>query len=214
MTKDKDYRITDYCPPFEHIEEKKERLERKIKSERPKTRIMYYKVHERKGTYHDEFAEIYNKRCAYCGAMWGLLPTEYFEVDHFINEDSFPDTTEGRAEAGKMKNLVWSCIKCNRSKRELTIVPPYDDVLNTDNENIAHVFTRDKLYNILISDTYQKDLFVQKFYKKLGLEHEVRRLDYFALELYHKYRNEKDTDKKRGFSEALTLLLTKRNRIK
>lgn len=214
MTKDKDYRITRKCPPFAHIEEKKNRLEEKIKSENPKTKIIYYKVRERRGRYHDEFAGVYNNRCAYCGAMWGLLPVEFFEVDHFINEASFPDTKDGRTEAGRMKNLVWACRACNSGKSGFKIEPPYDDVLNVDNGNIASVFKRDRLYNIEISDTYQEDPVVQSFYKKLGLGHEIRRLDYLALEIYHKYRNEKDEARKKEFSDALMMLMMKRNRLK
>lgn len=214
MAKDKDYRNTSDCPPFSHIEEKKARLEEKIKSDSPRTKIIYNKVRERKGPYHEEFANIYNKKCAYCGAMWGLLPVEVFEVDHFINEASFPDTIKGKVEAGKMKNLVWACSKCNRGKSGLEIMPPYDEILNVDSGNIACVFLRDKMYNIRISDTYESDQFVQDFYKKLGLGHEVRRLDYLALGLYHKYQDEKDEKRKKKLAEALALLMLRRNYIK
>ena len=91
------------------------------------------------------------------------------QVDHFINEASFPNTTEGRAEAGRMINLVWSCISCNRGKSGITIKPPYDELLNVDNGNIAGVFRRDKDYYIRICDTYQDDKFIQQFYDSLHL---------------------------------------------
>ena len=81
-----------------------------------------------------------NKKCAYCGAKCELLPLEYFEVDHFIMESSFSDTTEGRAEAGDIKNLVWACIACNRGKRDLYIDGIYQKILNVDDNSIASVF--------------------------------------------------------------------------
>ena len=106
MAKEKDYRNTRYCPLLKNIEKQKQCLEEEIKSTSPRTKIIYNKVSDRKSVYHKKFAEIYNEKCAYCGALWGLLPVESFEVDHFLNEASFPDTTEGKAEAGDMMNLV------------------------------------------------------------------------------------------------------------
>lgn len=169
MTRDKDYRNTEYCPELNKVEEQKQILENEIKSEYPRTKIVYNKVSKRDSMYHRKFAQIYNNKCAYCGALWGLLPVESFEVDHFLNEASFPDTLEGRIEAGKIVNLAWSCISCNRGKREITMKSPYDVLLNVDNGNIAKVFRRDKDYYIRICDTYQNDKFIQQFYESLHI---------------------------------------------
>ena len=171
-------------------------------------------MRERKGKYHDKFAEIYNKKCAYCGALWELLPVESFEVDHFLNENSFPKTTEGRAEAGRMENLVWSCISCNRGKHEIMIQAPYENILNVDNGNITKVFYRDEDFSIKVCDTYQEDEFIQNFYKKLHLGYETRRLDYFGLRLRGRYLREKDEEKKNQLGNALNILIRKRNMIK
>ncbi len=214
MAEDKDYRNTQYCPVFNNIDEKKKELEEKIKSECPRTKIIYNKVRERKGKYHDKFAEIYHRKCAYCGALWELLPVESFEVDHFINENSYPKTTAGRAEAGRMENLVWSCISCNRGKKEITIETPYEDILNVDNGSITNVFYRDRDFSIKICDTYQEDEFIQNFYKNLHLEYETRRLDYFALRLRGRYLHEKDQEKKSKFGNALQRLMRSRNLMK
>lgn len=214
MTKDKDYRNTQYCPVFNNIDKKKRELEEIIKSECPRTKITYNKVRDRKGKYHEKFAEIYNKKCAYCGALWELLPVESFEVDHFINEDAFPKSTEGRAEAGRMENLVWSCISCNRGKHEITIQMPYENILNADNGNITNVFFRDEDFNIKICDTYQEDEFIQNFYKKLHLGYESRRLDYLGLQLRGRYLREKDKVKKSQLGHALSILMRKRNMMK
>lgn len=213
MTRDKDYRNTEYCPVLNNVEEQKHTLEEEIKSKSPRTKIIYNKVYSRESEYYEKFAEIYNNKCAYCGAMCGLLPVESFEVDHFLNEASFPDTTEGRAEAGGMINLIWSCISCNRGKCGITIKPPYDKLLNVDNGNIAKVFKRDKHYYIHISDTYQDDEFIKQFYKALRLGYETRRLDYLCLQIEGKYKTEKDEEYKRKLGESLSLLLKKRNRM-
>lgn len=213
MAKDKDYRNTEYCPVLNKIGEQKQVLEKEIKSESPRTKIVYNKVNNRDSVYHKKFAKIYNNKCAYCGALWGLLPVESFEVDHFVNESSFPDTTEGRVEAGRMINLVWSCISCNRGKREITIKPPYDDLLNVDNGNIAMIFRRDGDYYIRICDTYQEDKFIQQFYESLHLGYETRRLDYLGLQLEGKYQAEKNEKRKRKLGESLSILLKKRNRM-
>ena len=205
MAKDKDYRNTEYCPILDKVEEQKQVLEKEIKSESTRTKIVYNKVSNRDSVYHKKFAQIYNNKCAYCGALWGLLPVESFEVDHFLNEASFPDTTEGRVEAGKMINLAWSCISCNRGKRGITI--------NVDNGNIAEIFRRDRDYYIRICDTYQNDNFIQQFYESLHLGYETRRLDYLGLQLEGKYQAEKDEKRKHKLGESLSILLKKRNRM-
>ena len=213
MARDKDYINTEYCPILNKVEEQKQVLEKEIKSEFPRTKIVYNKVNNRDSVYHKKFAQIYNNKCAYCGALWGLLPVESFEVDHFLNEASFPDTTEGRVEAGRMINLVWSCISCNRGKREITIKPPYDDLLNVDNGNIAMVFRRDREFYIRICNTYQNDKFIQQFYKSLHLGYETRRLDYLGLQLEGKYQAEKDEKRKNKLGECLSILMKERNRM-
>lgn len=213
MARDKDYRNTEYCPILNKVEEQKQVLEKEIKSEFPRTKIVYNKVNNRDSVYHKKFAQIYNNKCAYCGALWGLLPVESFEVDHFLNEASFPDTTEGRVEAGRMINLVWSCISCNRGKREITIKPPYDDLLNVDNGNIAMVFRRDREFYIRICNTYQNDKFIQQFYKSLHLGYETRPLDYLGLQLEGKYQAEKDEKRKNKLGECLSILMKERNRM-
>lgn len=211
MTGDNDYRNTMYCPVLDKVKEQKNALEEEIKRACPRTKIVYNKVRDRDCEYHRKFANIYNKKCAYCGAMWGLLPVESFEVDHFKNEASFPDTTAGRAEAGSMINLTWACISCNRGKRGLTLKPPYDNLLNVDNGNIATVFKRDDKYYIQICDAYQDDEFVQQFYDALHLGNETRRLDYLGLQIEGMYKAETDENRKRILGESLSILLKKRN---
>lgn len=76
MDRAQDYRNTAYCPVLSNIEGQKEALEEEIKSASPRTKIIYNKVRERGSEYHKKFMKIYNKKCAYCGAMLGLLPVD------------------------------------------------------------------------------------------------------------------------------------------
>lgn len=213
MARDKDYRNTTYCPILSKVKEQKRALENEIKIASPRTKIMYNRVNDRNDVYHKKFAKIYNYKCAYCGAMCGLLPVESFEVDHYLNQASFSNSIEGRRDAGRLINLVWSCVSCNRGKREIAIKPPYENLLNVDNGSIADVFRRDTDYYIQICDTYKDDEFIQKFYNALHLGYETRRLDYLGLQLEGKYQAEKDEKRKQKLGESLSFLLKKRNRM-
>ncbi|MCC8106987.1 MAG: HNH endonuclease [Clostridiales bacterium] len=213
MPVDKDYRNTRYCPVLKDVEKQKAELDKEIKSAFPRTKIVYNKVRERAGSYHKKFAKIYNEKCGYCGVAWGLLPTESFEIDHFINEASFPDTKEGRAEAGKLDNLIWSCISCNRGKKGMTIEAPYDQILNVDNGNIADVFERTPDYYIKISEAYQKDEFIKTFYENLHLGYETRRLDYLLMQLDGRRHVEKDEKRRAKWNECFIELSEIRNHM-
>lgn len=213
MTKEKDYRNTDYCPVLEKVSEKKQQLKKEIMEESPRTQIFYNRVRDRNSDFHRRFAAIFNDKCAYCGTKWGLLPKEYFEIDHFINESSFPRTTEGRAEAGKIENLEWSCVICNRGKSGITLVEPYDTVLNVENGNIANVFTRDEDFYIQIRDEFKNDSFINGFYDALHLNYEIRRLDYLILQLEGMKNAEKNPGKEQKMGAVLQELLQKRNRL-
>lgn len=211
MTKEEDYRNSDYCPVLKNVQQKKQLLEDEIRGDSARTRIFYNKVNDRKGKYHEKFANIYNKKCAYCGIQWGLFPVESFEVDHFVNEASFPKTVEGRENAGKVSNLVWSCISCNRGKSALALISPYDKILNVDDGSIAKVFERDEQFYIRIRDRFKNDEFVKKFYDELHLGYEARRLDYLLLKMQGMYERELDEGKKARLGESIYLLQKKRN---
>lgn len=212
MADTKDYRNSEYCPKLSKVDEEKKTLELLIQKESPKTQIIYNKVRNRKEKYNSMFAGIYNYKCGYCGCLCGLLPLESFEVDHFINEASFPKTTAGRIEAGRMTNLVWSCITCNRGKTNVTVAGSYINLLNPDLNNITSVFERNHEYYIKITDAYKEDGFINEFYEKLCLGYERRRIDYMLLELEGMYEEEKDPDKKAQLGESLLRLTQKRNR--
>ena len=213
MQEEKDYRNTEYCPKLKNVSRKKKILEAEIKDAHPKSKIMYRKVSDRKDRYIDKFAKIYNGKCAYCGVIRSYLPAEFFEIDHFINEKSFPDTTEGKIKAGRVENLVWSCMPCNRGKNALYIEKPYDKLLNPDNGNIAKIFIRDSEYYIRIREAYQQDMFIRKFYEMLHLEYETKRLDYLLLQIQRAIERTNDDNKRKQLMEEFYFLLKKRNGV-
>lgn len=190
----RDYRNTAYCKQLENVIEKKEKLEKMIKENHPRVKIIYNQVKSNEKKYKKIFMDIYNYKCSYCGNSIDNISSSLFEVDHYICETSFTS----KEEAGEISNLVLSCYDCNRSKRELLIQDSYKEVLNTDNGNIAKVFERDDDYYIKISNNYKNDEFVKSFYEKLKLSYESRRLDYLLMNikgLCKKNSNREEIDK-------------------
>ena len=144
-----DYRNTEYCPELINITSKKEKLEEKIKKEHPKQKIIYNRVHVRDTVFNEEFCDIYNCKCAYCGVSMKVLSSKLFEVDHFIAESLF----DSKIEAGKMSNLVLACYQCNRNKGEFPIEGDYIKKLNTDNgERVILTFAGDNSF-VLVEET-------------------------------------------------------------
>jgi len=179
----RDYRNTEYCPILTDVALKKSVLEDKIRKEHGRARIMYNYIYNKEGAYFKAFSEIYNRKCAYCGVLIGIIDIRMFEVDHFVCESSFSDNTVGRSEAGKVSNLVLSCYSCNRGKGNLEVGGRYQEILNPDDNSIAEVFFRDDNYYIKIQPDYTGDSVIADFYERLLLGSEFRRLDYLLLEI-------------------------------
>lgn len=178
-----DYRNTDKCVSLSEVVIKKNRLDQKIRKKHKKTKIMYNRINDKQGEYFKEFAEIYNYKCAYCGAALKFTDVRLFEIDHFICESAFSNNTTGRTEAGKVENLAFSCYSCNRGKGQLHIDADHQPILNPDDNSIAAVFSRDEDYYIKINTDYSEDKSIQVFYEKLLLGSEARRLDFLLLEM-------------------------------
>lgn len=179
----KDYRNTDKCAALSEVSTKKSRLDVKIRQKHSRTKIMYNRINEKQGEYFIEFSEIYNYKCAYCGAAHKFTDIRLFEVDHFVCEAAFSDDTAGRTEAGRIENLTFSCYSCNRGKGQLHIDADHQSVLNPDDNSIASVFYRSEDYYIEIDKEHLEDSLVKQFYEKLLLGSEARRLDFLLLEM-------------------------------
>lgn len=212
--KNNDYRNTDKCPVLKDVNSKKLCLENRIKTEHERVKIVYNFVKDKNNYYFREFARIYNEKCAYCGVRAGITDIDMFEVDHFICESSFERTTDGKAMAGEISNLVFSCYSCNRGKSNLYITPEYIEVLNPNTNSISKVFCRDENYYINIRTEYSEDKFIKDFYKKLRFGNEFRRLDYLLLELQALITESRSNNSALAekLQQCFGILLTRRNR--
>lgn len=183
MDTNKDYRNTEKCLILTEVAVKKNILEKGIMDNHKRIKIIYNKVKDKHSEYFKEFAVIYNYKCAYCGASLRFTDGRLFEVDHYVCESAFPEDTAGRAIAGKMENLTFSCYSCNRGKGQLHIKNGYVAMLNPDDNSIANVFYRDEEYYIKVNSNCRDDEFIQLFYEQLLLGSEFRRLDFLLLEM-------------------------------
>lgn len=202
-----DYRNTKYCASLEKVDEKKKVLDKKIRKEHPRAKIIYNQVKDKDGDYKKSFMEIYNFKCGYCGNSLQNISTNLFEVDHYICESSF----DSKEEAGKIENLVLACYDCNRPKRDLLIEDLYRDVLNPDGETIRSVFQRDDLFYIKITEEFKNDLFIKEFYSQLKLGYQTRRLDFLLMSLRGLCAKLAGTPKADKLNEILVKLQEKRN---
>ena len=207
----KDFRNTDACPQLVDVVLKKNNLENKIRRERKRVRIIYNSIRDKQSEYFKEFAQIYNNKCAYCGALLGIIDIRLFEIDHFICEADFTNDTVGRIEAGKAENLVFSCYSCNRGKGSLHIDEEHRIMLNPDDCSIADVFFRDADYYFRIKDDFNNDEQVRLFYNSLTLGSESRRIDYLLLEIKNLIHKKKNTELANRLEQCMGLLLLKKN---
>lgn len=210
-----DYRLTRYCDDYHDINERKQELEALIRRECPQTRIIYNKIRNRELRYIDDFMQIYNFRCAYCGVSNRVLMNVHlFEVDHFICESSFSGSSKG-VDSGCISNLVLSCKCCNRDKSNLTWSTKYNQLLHPDVGALKHIFVRDDGYYIRIAKTYESDDVILGFYRQLKLGSQKRRLDYLLIEMIglKEHFDEKNPNSGRLdlLESCIELLLRRRN---
>ena len=205
-----DYRNTIYEVSKKNIINEKNALEDKIKKEHPKIKIIYNQINKKDGNYNKQFRNIYNNKCAYCGISTDVISSELFEIDHFICEASFNGDS---INAGKINNLVLSCKKCNRAKKDFIWNEIYSSKFNVDDESITELFYRDKDYSIKIEKEYITDSSIYSFYIKLKLNEEIRILDFLLMNMYgfyNKYSENKNIDR---ILEYIVFLQKKRNEL-
>lgn len=205
-----DYRNTIYEVLKKNIINEKNALEEKIKKEHPKIKIIYNQINKKDGNYNKQFRNIYNNKCAYCGISTDVINSELFEIDHFICEASFNGDS---INAGKINNLVLSCKKCNRAKKDFIWNETYSSKFNVDDESITELFYRDEDYSIKIEKEYITDNSIYSFYRKLKLDEEIRRLDFLLMNMYgfyNKYSEDKNIDR---ILKYIVLLQKKRNEL-
>jgi len=205
-----DYRNTIYEVSKKDIINEKNALEDKIKKEHPKVKIIYNQINKKDGNYNKQFRNIYNNKCAYCGISTDVISSELFEIDHFICEISFNGDS---INAGKINNLVLSCKKCNRAKKDFIWNEIYSLKFNVDDESITELFYRDVDYSIKIEKEYITDNSIYNFYIKLKLNEEIRRLDFLLMNMYGFYNKYYEDKNIYGILEYIVLLQKKRNEL-
>ncbi len=203
-----DYRATKYCPPIVELKEKKQGVADKIKTAHPKAKDMHTYIRVNDDIYKLEFMEAYNFKCAYCGASIDLMPKEMFEIDHFLYAKSFSK----KSEAGYIENLVLACHSCNHQKSDFSIPEVDRELLHPDVDKILQTFERDDQYYITIATDKSSNETINGFYKLLGLDGEIHRLDFLLMNMIGLQRRVKDNDEiYSALGQAIDLLRVKRN---
>lgn len=204
-----DYRNTKYCPKLLDLKKKKENVKKAILDKHHKAKDMHIYISDNKSYFKLQFIEAYNGKCPYCGVPVEIIGWKQFEIDHFIPKDSSRFST--KAQAGYIENLVLSCYDCNRSKSNLELPEEDSYKVNPDGSDICKSFYRDEDYYIRVSNDFSEDEAVKLFYKQLGLERQIHRLDYLLMNM----RGLRDQLKDKPLiymrlTEAIELLKTKR----
>lgn len=203
-----DYRATKYCPLIEDLEVKKQHVVDKVKTAYPRARDMHTYIRVNGDSYKTEFMKAYNYKCAYCGASIDIIPKEMFEIDHFLYEKSFAK----KVDAGFIENLVLACHSCNHQKRALPLPEKDREFLHPDSDKIKDTFKRDEQYYITISQELITNNTVNSFYKTIGLDGEIHRLDYLLMNMIGLQRTLKDNLVAYAeLGQAIDMLRLKRN---
>ena len=205
-----DYRNTVYCPQYLNIGDNKKKLIEKIRKNHPYAKDMHAIIHPNDSEYKDDFMNIYNHKCAYCGVSSKVIARTDFEIDHYIYEKS--EKFASKADAGYIENLVLACHTCNHDKSSFEFPDEKYDDLYPDEEDIKKTFIRDDDYYIKVSDEKKEDTIVKAFYEKLHLGSEMHRIDYLLMSMMG--LSENIGDKPEACSllrQAIIILHTKRN---
>lgn len=203
-----DYRNTKYCDLKNDIVSEKNSLEKKIKKEHPRVKIIYSQINKKGSEYNKKFRIIYSNKCAYCGITTDVISSELFEIDHFVCEASFNGDS---MKAGEINNLVLSCRKCNQAKSDFKWNEEYTSMFNVDDGSITKLFYRDEDYSIRIEKEYITDSVICSFYNKLKLSEEIRRLDFLLMNMYGFYEKNSNDSRIKRILQYIVLLQRKRN---
>ena len=176
-----DFRNTNYCPAFSDLIGKKEKIRQAVLSEHPQARDMHKYISSNKFGFKQLFIEAYNGKCPYCGVSLNIIGWKQFEIDHFIPKTSSRYSTH--AQAGTIENLVLACYDCNRSKSNLEIPDEDRYKVNPDGPDICKSFVRDEEYYIRVSEDFKSDKSVNLFYKQMGFDRQIHRLDYLLMNM-------------------------------
>lgn len=142
--------------------------------------------------------------------MEGVLPKEVYA--QLVPEEE-PELLSNivRIFKDSIENLVLACYDCNRSKSSLELSEEDLYKVDPDGPDICRSFFRDEDYYIRISEDFSPDDAVNQFYKQLGLDRQIHRLDYLLMNM--RGLREKLKDKPLAYThltEAIEMLQQKR----
>lgn len=211
-----DYRRVDGQLFCHDVEKSKKELLRKLGG---RVKNHYEHIKNRNSNLNTEFLKIYGFCCVYCGLNSRLFNSRTgLEVDHFICESSFKTVKDGKEiidhiKAGNINNLVSACSLCNRRKSNLIISNQVASILNIDQNLISNVFMRDnRTFKILIKEEYKNNKEILKFYNKLNLGSDLKRLEYLGLKIDNIINTKAmDNENKAKLQEILLILIRKHN---
>lgn len=160
-----DYRCPSFVKSYGKILQKKDCLREKLKKEHPNLNNHYEWVRQEG---KQQFADVYGRRCAYCGVGVNVVGIKGFQVDHL-----YPQKIKKNND---LKNLVFSCEKCNQKKKDKLISS--DSIIHPDSDKIGEIFIRNDDYSISIDEKYKIDPEINEYYYSLELDEWTRKLDY------------------------------------
>lgn len=199
MVQNRDFRINSFTCDYEISNRKKSLSEEINKNHR--LGIDVYSLVGRDDAYRKKLSDVYGRRCAYCGAILGPLPSRYFQVDHIICKK---DVDSGVAPLGNkgngLDNLAFSCGYCNSKKRDFSLCGEHFDLLSPD-RGLGHAYLRDERYRIMPLDQYSSMEKVMAFYEKMRFDDDLRRVDYLLSSICDLYEH---IERERIFGDRTT----------
>lgn len=125
-------------------------------------------------SYREKLSSDFKHRCAYCNMLDSYIQQNY-SIDHFIPRKVFKDTEMAYLEYD-YNNLMYSCPKCNNSKKDQYEGNIYDKTYNNDffynpvYVDYNTIFYRDEYGGIQSEDLKGREMIIRlKLYK--GIYH-------------------------------------------
>lgn len=159
-------------------------------------------------SYIYNLSEDFNHRCAYCN-MSDRIISQGFAIDHFIPMAAFKDTEKQSLE-NDYNNLIYSCPKCNNTKRD-----QYDGNLEDDTyENnlfynpvdvdYNNIFYRNEYGGISSEDIKGKEMIVNlRLYSPIyNLSFLIEEIDNLLEKINNKAEKCQDADLRKYYNEV------------
>lgn len=183
-TEIKDYRNTAYKKYDFTLNDKKDVFISEFRLQHRKAWNIYANIRSRTCDLNRSFKSIYHDKCVYCGINTHVIELSRFEIDHFIPLAVLKKNLGYDVKyINGLSNLVNSCRMCNGNKSSFITDHDNFELLHPDNVDFQKVFDRLDDLSIIINDNFVSNCEVVKFYEALGLDNQIRRLDFLIMEM-------------------------------